>query len=142
MGSCVGLSQTAKRGNLGESAAAAGLCEDWQGARGLGAHTVAMCGGTSECTYNMRKLLDNSTASSLTDSGIVKANSDQYDKDILLKAEENVLERLVAEANQTAHNIAALKMQIPGGGVPVLCCTSSQTASTHLFVKHRISPGA
>ena len=32
VGSCVGLSQTAKCGNLGKSAAAAGLCEDWQGA--------------------------------------------------------------------------------------------------------------
>ena len=55
VGSCVGLSQTAKCGNLGESAAAAGLCEDWQGARGLGAHTVAMSGGTSGYTYNMRR---------------------------------------------------------------------------------------
>ena len=55
VGSCVGLSQMAKCGNLGESAAAAGLCEDWQGARGLGAHTVAMRGGTSGYTYNMQR---------------------------------------------------------------------------------------
>ena len=39
--SCVGLSQTAKCGDLGESAAAAGLCEAWQGARGWGNHTVS-----------------------------------------------------------------------------------------------------
>ena len=36
----------AKCGNLGESAAAAGLCEDWQGARGLGAHTARSLEGS------------------------------------------------------------------------------------------------
>ncbi len=62
------------------------------------------------------------TVSSLPDSGIAKVNFDKYDKDILQKAEETVLQRLQSDANQTAHNIAALKMQIPGGGAPVLCC--------------------